>query len=383
MALDFWDYLNLSIVMSIQDYYNNETLRKSNEQETITKLYGEIADASEKIFDEANGVFQRTNPNVQPEGTLSGAVTLPFYGFMQVISIQKTQGRKISPAQDRLLDIFFKSLSVGISKNEFLYSDAARNQINELVKITEEFAGLFWVHLFKAIYITGTEEKVLTRISQLYTEIILRFAILGGINSEAVIGICNSFNKGMQVQFEKCAEAPESDVDFMGEVTFEEHGIRTRNIVSELSSSEIDGGEGKQDMLDCYLVSLIWEMLRRTRTSGNEKVQILDYAMEHCCLDLGLSSSEMIQGMKYGGQIKDIVETMLEGFLVIITGMSYEYGNEDMSIEFCQECAGYLIALEKKLASQFPNCGFKDLGPQVMLEQVGQIAEKVKPDGLY
>lgn len=103
MALDFWDYLNLSIVMSIQDYYNNETLRKSNEQETITKLYGEIADASEKIFDEANGVFQRTNPNVQPEGTLSGAVTLPFYGFMQVISIQKTQGRKISPAQDRLL----------------------------------------------------------------------------------------------------------------------------------------------------------------------------------------------------------------------------------------------------------------------------------------
>ena len=32
MALDFWDYLNLSIVMSIQDYYNNETLRKSNEQ---------------------------------------------------------------------------------------------------------------------------------------------------------------------------------------------------------------------------------------------------------------------------------------------------------------------------------------------------------------
>ena len=169
----------------------------------------------------------------------------------------------------------------------------------------------------------------------------------------------------------------------MRDVSFKEQGIRMRNIVSELSRVDGDGGEGKRDMLDCYLVSLIWEMLRRTRTSDYEKVQILDYAMKYCCLDLGLSSSEMIHGMKCGGQIKDIVETMLEGFLVIITGMSYEYGDEDMAIEFCQTCAEYLIALEEKLSVQFPYCGFRNLGSQVMSEQIGQIAEKVKPDDSY
>ena len=74
---------------------------------------------------------------------------------------------------------------------------------------------------------------------------------------------------------------------------------------------------------------------------------------------------------------------MLEGFLVIITGMSYEYGDEDMAIEFCQACAEYLIALEEKLSVQFPYCGFRNLGSQVMSEQIGQIAEKVKPDDSY
>ena len=379
MALNFWDYINLSMMMGIRDYYRDKENARDREGEFMSKQYSEIGDRITELFDEMNAVFQQANPNVLPKGSIDGILGLILYALKQVLVVQ---GKQATIEQNILIDIIFNkfdNLDLGIDKEEFLHSQEKYHWLTDLAGLDENKAGLLWINFFKAVYVTKSEEEVMMRVSKLYSEIVMKFAILGRVEAREVEGICSSFAKGIETQFMLCVNMPENEIDYFGEAGLDEHAARIANMIVELAEDDEEFEKIGLGYFGTHLLALVWEMIRQVKGTSEEKLQMILYAAENTRFITMYPESDLVQLIEGYGGLKGLLENILDGFIVITGGRSAMMGKDELCFEILKEETSFLFGVEKLLRKKYPYRGFGDLASGVMSERISRIAEKVKP----
>jgi len=382
--LNFWDYIFVAGVLAIRDGYRDmekQAARQAHHQaQFYQKCKEEISDAFSDLHDTIVDVSRRANPNYFPPDILDGSVMLPVYAFMKVL---KAQGGSPSIEQSTMIDLFFKNMSVGFSKHEFLASlhnnNNARQKMKALLGISESFVGTFWIAFFKAMYVTKSDEATLSKVMDHFSAIVMRFSVLGNLREQSVVSICEKFATSIQKQIVVCRGLPESTIDLIGEAHYFEHMKRMADIAFSLhaSASEPDDPE-IETWFPMYLTNLLYELLDRSSLNPGEKARVLDRSMKLCSVqlkigDLQFSGYDVYDQMKNNGLIYPVVSVATNAMFTMILTFVHKTKRYGDSSKFISESVGFLAGLEKEFAAEFPFCGFSRIALEYIIEEMNKI----------
>jgi len=382
MAHDFWDVLTFSTVMAVRDWSRDNQRRKEKTTNFYQKCNEEIADAASEMFEVITAVAEQANPNYIPNEIGQGGVMLPVYAFYKVL---QKQGGLPTKEQTKVMDLFFNAMSLPFSKLEFLAAvrsyNTARQSIENLVGISDLNSGKFWQLFFKSMYITQSDEKTLTKLTDKFSSIIMRFSILGRPESEVALPICEEFINSVHKQIQQCRNLPEEDIDFMGEVSFYEHYQRMRNLSIDLVHAAGDEDElDIEQLFDYFSIGILFQLVTRTTRNISVQAEMLDKAMEISGISLGIDGYEAMKQLTESGELSDLVNNIIHireefgGFWGIILIVAQKADREDDAMTFTKECMGYLMGIETELSKEYPYSGFGTIAKDYMVDVMGKIA---------
>jgi len=378
--MDFWDHLTLVTLITVRDYYHDKEKQKQKIGKIYEKCKEEIACAASDLFNAITEVSEKANPNCIPNEIGTGSIILPVYAFAKVL---QAQGGIPSSEQKSFLDFYFKNMSVGFSENEFLASMHSNNdtqhKMDALVGISENSVGTFWIAFFKAMYVTKSDERTLSKVADYFSSIVVRFSILGKPQSQVALPICESFIKAIHMQIIECRKLPENDLDFIGEVPYLEHKQRITNIAMSLlyAAGEQDGLDLDQ-MLPIFYISMLYDMVNMASRNIHDKAGILDYAMKLCSIEFEFSGYDIYKHVENGDELGELIGMMSNRMFVIIAGLSGQAHREADGPKFAAECLGFLVGVEKQLSKEYPLSGFGDLARTYITNQTQSLLNLMK-----
>jgi len=390
--MDFWDHLMIAATLAVRDSYRDMEKQIAREEQAIReeqyretqfrqKIVDEFADAVSNLLGVINDVSKRANPHWCPNEIVEGLNILPVYVFRKVL---KAQGGNPTPTQSSLIDTFFRELSFGFTRSEFIASLHSNNRVSqkmkELVGISESFSGAFWIAFFKAMYVTKSDERTLSKVIEYFTVIVMRLAVLGDLNERAAISICERFISALRKQIVECRKLPVNKIDIIGELHYFEH----LKHMADIAFSIYNAASGPEDiemetLFPIYLTNLIYELLEMTTLGTREKPGLLDRTMERCSIKLDLdgitlSGFDVYAHMKNSDPLYDLLDQATEVMFIALLGMSVKADMCEDSMKFITASMGFLAGLEKELAAEFPFCGFGRLA----LKYISTEMEKVR-----
>ncbi len=386
MAHDFWDVLSFSTVMAVRDWNRDNQRRKERAAKFYQKCSEEIADSASYMFEVISSVWKKANPAYIPEEINQGIMTLPAYAFLRVL---QAQGGTSTPEQTKVLNIFFNSLGLSFSKNEFIAAarsqNATRQSIEDLVGVSDSRAGRFWQTFFKAMYKTNSDESTLSELIKHFSSIVMRFSILGMPESEAALPICEEFINSVHMQIIECRNLPEKDLDFIGETTAAEHFDRMRNL-----SIDLVGRAGDQDELDIeqlfilFSIGILYYVVDHTTRNVSDQANMLDFAMDLSGIQMDMSGYEIIKEMQAGSEFGSLINNLYTlndeasmNFLKLLLIVSQKSQSGDEVFKFMKEATGYLSGIEAELAREYSFSGLGKIGLKYMMDAADEIAELV------
>lgn len=369
--MDFWDYLTFSTMMTIRDYYREEYARKQRAKDFYQECKEEIGSNASELFTVVSGAAQQANPNYVPDEIVQGGVLLPVYAFANVL---KCQGGQPTPEQNSLLDIYFQTMSVGFPKALFIVglrmqNDASR-KLHEIVGISDSYVGSFWKAFFKSIYITKSDERILSKVSELYAAIVMRFSILGQPQSQAALPICEEFIKALHIQVIECRKLPENDIDFIGEVSFLEHKKRMDKLAMSLLYEVGDQDEIELDeLLPYFYTAILYDLIQLTSRTTYDKAGILDYAIHLSAIHTDLSGYDVYKHMEDRDDLFTLLDPLPHTIFTIVLSLAQRANKRSEGPRFISECTGFLAGIETQLSKEYPFSGFGNLARKYILDK--------------
>jgi len=391
--MDIWKALTLAAVMAIRDDYRDMEEQTKYEtrkqQQYFQKCIEDFADAVARIANTVYEVCKRANANVCPQEINIGVGIIPVYIFMKVL---KAQVGKPSTNQTTVMDLYFKTFDVGFTKNEFIDSlhsnNSARQKMKALVGISETFVGVFWIALFKAMYATKSDEETLKKIMNDFTTAMIRFAVLGNVQEYVITNICEKFISAIQTQIIECRKLPESQIDYCGESSTDEHLKRMSDIAFGLYniSGDSDGPEMK-DIFPHFLAGILHGFIDKSSMSTTEKGKLLEKLMRRFSIDVSLGEMRFSGPMlfhasterndfqdllrKMQGVVVDMPPIMFQSIMLY----SIQSGRNDDPMTFMYACSGFLLGIEKEVAEEYPFFGFGNIAGPFINDEFSKIRD--------
>lgn len=374
--MDFWSIIQLNVAMGIRDYYRDKAREEEKKKDYYHNVIVEIADESAALGKLALSVFQKANPNVMLLETAKGAHMLPFYCFSLALQMQRGP---ITKEQNIVLDMFCRTMNLGFDKKQFLSDNAVSKKIYDTVGITMNHMGTFWGTFFKGVYVTNESPEILEKLANHMTGIVMRFAHLGKVDLHDTLPMCENFLKILASQAINAHDLPESEIDYMGEASYLEHKRRAELIAKRVVREAGDEEElDIDDMLPFFFMSLLYELIDSAKGSLDEKGEILNYAISKCEIQTGFDGKDIFHQMKFGGEMKQGFENVMNGALPVITIASVRANRMDDSPEFMKECTNFLIGVEKTLAAKYRWNGFGQLATKLMSRKLETVMQYMR-----
>lgn len=204
MATYFGEALAYAVVISVKD------LLKGNTSKVSMKLRSNYHEHKEKIADDGAAFIDivskmLTGVDRDSANTITeGMPMVPIYIFLKVFRLQMALPSK---QQIQMLDLYFGSIDLKISKQDVLNSisggNASYEQIEYLVGLSDYSLGSFWQELFKTICTSDSKDGIIAVIIRCVESIMTSFAFLGGQNHANFEDKCESFINIIYNQFDK------------------------------------------------------------------------------------------------------------------------------------------------------------------------------------
>jgi len=336
------------------------------------KCREDFAAAATDLHGSIVGISEQANSSYIPFEILDGSAMLPVYAFKKVLD---AQGGCPSPEQDELLDLFFSRIESEFTKYEFLASLNSNNRVsqrmNALVGISESFAGEFWVTLFKAINVANGDEKVLSKITVPFSTLVICFAVLGNLQSEIGVSICEDFVNAVYKQIILCRNLPESEVDWFGEIHYLEHKKRMENLAIVLFAEAGEQDEiDIREKLDYFFVTILYDLVNASTMTIPDKARILDELLHKCSIKLGFSGQEVFRQMEDRTVFYDFICSLRDTLFVLILYWSATTESKSGVVEFGLECFGFLGGVERELVKANPSRGFGQFSRQYVIDRL-------------
>jgi len=377
----------IATVLAARDSIRDQEMRAREQQryreQFIQKCKESIGDAIVGLHESIAETSRKAHPSPSANEAAGGVSMLPLYAFAEVL---KAQGPPTTE-QAELIRLYFKGIRVGLSADEFhdsLQSDnEARRRMMDLVGVSESHVGSFWRAFFRTLYATNSSESALTKPVRHFSAIVMNFAVLGGLQEQAAVRICERFLDALLKQVVECRKLPDAMLDTLGEAHCFEYVKNMAEIYFSLFSApagpdDLDPGE----LFNWYITTLLYELLNRSSLSPDEKSDLLDRYMKRCNVkvvigDIDFTGPEFFRGMENRGPIPifglfgQVTETVFK--TVIVTSLKESRGDD--GTRFIYQSLGFLIAVEKELSGEKPFCGFGNIA----LEYISKEIKKTQP----
>jgi len=354
------------------DSHRETEVKEERQALFFQKCREDFAAAAADLHGSIIGISEGANPCDIPAEILDGSAMLPVYAFKKVLEVQ---GGCPTLEQDELLDLFFSRIDPEFTKYEFLASLSSNNRVSQrmgaLVGISDSFAGEFWVTLFKAINVTNGDEKVLSKITVPFSTLVICFAILGKLQSQFGVSICEDFVNAVYKQIIKCRSLPESGVDWFGEVHYLEHKKRMENIATALFTAAGEQDEiDIREKLDYFFVTILYDLVNSSTMTVPDKARILDEAFHKCSINPGFSGHEVFRQMEDRTALYDLICDLRDTLFVLILYWSVTTESKTGVVEFGLECFGFLGGVERELVKAYPHSGFGQFSRQYVIDRL-------------
>lgn len=353
--LDFFDALQISLMMGIHEYYKEKEQRKRRLNIFQQNCLEKLAEESSKMCDIiTNAVLSQYADGNVPVAIGNGIYDLPFSAMLEVA---KRQG-SISKKQDQALDLYFRNLRPNYTKADFMSAYKGLGNLNSTlsksVGLVDGQLGEFWQYFFAVIRKEGVKPNTLGKLIDCYTNIVLNYAYMSGTDSQI---ICNSivkkFVNDISIQFEKNYHN-NTVPDFIEEKTFLEHKkLFEQNaytlILKSGDANELDMDEMLQSM---YMTSL-YNYVERTREPIHIKAEILDkmYLFANLSKEDGADGYKLYKELESNFDLKNFYDIFPAQFISVICIMG-EKANIDPTI-CLREFVDFMIGIEKKINNQY------------------------------
>jgi len=374
--MDISKALAFATVMDIQDGYRAVEERvklEASKQEVHTQIcFEEFIDSSVRLMEEVCKVCEQANPYLVPVEIADGSFMLPVYIFMMVL---RAQGGHISSGQSLIMDAYFEKINVGFSKREMIEAlsnnNDARQRVRDIVGITNNFAGTFWVTLFKAMYAIKSNEEPLNTLIENFTIATMRFAVLGETQNQVIITVCEKFEYAVLRQVIECKKLPARLIDYFGEVAPGEHLIRIADIAFDLYDT---AGEPKDPDMEqtfpLFFAGLVRGLIDMSSLSEKDKGLLLERFLQRYDIEVifaGINYSGIMLFLKLNDgssrqklltNMQELISRMMQIMFQLIMMLSIRADKKNETTAFISACAGFLYGIEKELAIEYPQYGF-------------------------
>jgi hypothetical protein len=391
--MDMWDSLTLATVLAIRDdYCDMEEQVKYDarqRQRYLQKCIDDFVDSAVSLIDTVYVVCKQANPGACPREIIDGVNILPVYIFMKVL---RAQGGNPSSNQSNVIDVYFEKFDVGFQKHEFINSlhsnNNARQQMKALLGISETFVGTFWIALFKAMYVTKSKEETLKKIMNHFTTAIVRFAVLGHVQEYVITTICEKFVNAIHKQIVECRKLPESQIDFFGEASPNEHMRRMSDIAFNLYNLAGDPDDPEMEQtFPLFVAGMLRGFINLSSLPKDEKSKLLDKFMQRFSIEVKLgeihfSGSMIFAESHESSNFQQVIRSM-QGLLgqiipivfqsILIYSTKAKRDNDSMA--FMTACTGFLLGVEKELANDYPYYGFGRLSGKYISDELAKVSK--------
>lgn len=398
MASDFWKILSSAAMMGIRDHNkekekqirNNELLLKKSDREEeikakrldfIMNSINEISDAAIEISDMFTSIVTQANQNYIPKEIEQGYSSFLAYAFYNVL---QAQGGIPTSEQTQIIDIFFNNIDFHFTKSSFLDAVKKENEtkqyIESLIGISIYKAGKFWQLIFKAIYMTNSDDIVLSKITKTFSTFVMQFAVFGILDDKVKIHICEEFINAFYKQINECRKLPEESLDVLGEVSSKEHYRRMQKLINTIvCSSEYNKEIDFNEYLTIFTIGLLNQLIKSTKCNINYQSLMTEKALQISNINFKMSGYEIIEQLKKTNEFYEYVNYLVSindnstGFWGIIILIAKEENKLDDALEFLKECTSYLMGIETELSKNYKFCGFGNIAKNYMMEILDKV----------
>lgn len=355
--LDFFDALQISLLMGIHDYYQEKENRKRRLDQFQQDCFEKLADESSKMCDIiTNAVLSQYGNSGIPQAIGNGICDLPFSAMLEVA---KRQG-SISKKQNHALDLYFKHLRPNYTKDDFIRayrgSGSLSSKLSKSVGLTGGNLGEFWQYFFAVIRKEGVEPNTLGKLIDCYTNIVLNYAYMSGTDAESICNaIIKKFIDDISVQFEN-NYYNNTVPDFIEEKTYLEHKKLFEEKAHELILKSGDEGELDMDeMLQAMYMTSLYNYVERTGEPIHIKAEILDkmFMLANLSKENGADGYKLYKDLPSNPDVKNFYDVFPAQFTSVICIMG-EKANIDPT-NCLREFIDFMIGIEKKISNQYQN----------------------------
>ena len=368
--MNLWDVFGVAAVLSIRDYYRDLDYQKHKTAKFYQKCIEEISNDMSAAFELICGEFERVSPDNIPTEIVNGSTILGLYGCGLVLQVQPS----ISADQDRLLDIIFRCLSIPYSKEQFIYAVRSKSgvysQFIDLIGITKENVGDFWLSLFKMFLKNSLNQKSLSAIMFRFSNIVMRFAILGHKDSEVAFPIIEEFYKSVDFQMSNLQPIVEDEIDFIGPMPYVSHLLNMKRLFDELmydSHPETDGMEpgSFQELFEYMLLNNISNLIMACSMNPTQKVEMIDEVLLNLPFDFSMNATTFLTMKNTNHEFRALIDNTiittketLGKFWFFILIFGEKTARQEDCLKIAEEYISLMCGIEAGLAKLYPNAGF-------------------------
>lgn len=375
--LSFWDKVWAVTAMTIRDYYKEVEDRNKRWEKFCEKCTSEIASENIAMVGLIEEIVEM-QPSSRIHNSLAlGLKELSLFAFYLII---KKQGQ-ITKEQEKLIRDFFKNIDYPFTFEQYIQgtkiNNGARQQLLDMVDISDTFAGEFWLQYFKLLYRTEAEPRYINRLVESFSMITMHFAALSGKEEDYVLDLLSNFLEKVQIQSVKCRELPDDEIDIYGDEPFVEHFNNFKKdtyAVCNYAMDEDDEDLNPTALFQAFSVGIIYQIIRRCKRSRVDKIKMMDDILSQIDIGISLGGEEIFRDMEdvksgeyttmlsfYAHTFTDIVKEEPLGW-ILITRFSGTYNLDTKKEVFAiKEAINFLIGMENYLERKYPMSGFGEI----------------------
>lgn len=282
MSWGWAESLAFYAVMTIQNRKFEKEQRLIKTQNFYQKCYEKIAEEISGAADLTEEISNKASSVYIPNEISGGMAFLPLFCFGKVI---QRQG-KVTKEQNYVMGVYFNHVDYGFTPDRFT-SAMIRGQnisnFNELMEMTPTRAGKYWVNLFRAFYKVGTQ-KDFQAIVDSVTATIMRFSVLGDLNNNIAVGICDDFVKAANQQIQHVMELPVNDVDWLGILPIADHKMKIQELyyafLRDTDITEDADEDDLKDLLNAMYMHTVCDIVMLTKKPNSVKLKMIEDGLQ-------------------------------------------------------------------------------------------------------
>ena len=392
--LGFWDREWAIRVMLIHDYFKAREEQRKKWEAFCHECTDEIMDECMNIVNVLiEGAEKQAGKRVHKD-LLDGATQLPLYAFYLVLCDQGT----IAKEQGRFLQIYFTHSNIPYTMNLFLEATRNNNYVREdlinLVGITEDKAGSFWVQFFKMLYRTDEDTSHASALVSSFCQIMTRFSALNGEPETRLLVVMKKLFEAVDAQAVLCRQLPADSVDFFGDTSFVEHfNTYKENLykVCRMTMEEDAENLTPDNFFKAFTLGNIYQVISRCTRNRADKVKMVDDVLAQIDIDTVADGAyifkymedepkdqtSMLAYMMYA--FTDLEDSKAAGWNMICHGNSAYNEANHSDIFVIKDATNFLIGMENYLSDKYPMSGFGDIASkyakkvsEIILKETGE-----------